>query len=904
MKLTDPSLSEPEQGSRLHMLCRSWSKYLAVSVITIAILVLIGWQWGIIYLKQPVPHLAPMAPLTVLAFLLAAASTLTFLKSSVPGKTGSPLLSRLSGGLVLLTGLLKIAGLVAHLPGQMTAQTGYCFVFAGLALLVMDRETKDGRIPAQYFALIVATMGFFSVLGYLYRVRPIVGVFTYTPMSVYTGLCFCFLSIVILLAHPDKGIMKELTSSNMGGLTARSLLPLIILLPVILGYLRLMAYWKGLITTEFGVDILVSAILLAFVVIVWFNARLLNHRDEQKNTAERHLMESEERFRLLVSSVKDYAIFMLDPSGYVISWNEGAERIKGYKKDEIIGRHMSVFYTPEEIQRGEPGYNLEQARGNDRFEQEGWRLRKDGSIFWANVVFTAVRDAQGNILGYAKVTRDITERKKSTEQIAYMARLMEDTSDAIFSTDPSFIIRTWNKAAEMLFRYTPEEAIGKTAGNLLKIDLGEEVIHAIRRELVESSYWKGEVYYKNKNGGNLTVLLSASAVRNPEGAVEGFVMVCRDFTERKKLELQLHQFNKELESQVAKKTAELTDYKYALDQSSIVSITDEKGVIKYVNDNFCRISQFTEDELIGQHHHIIGSQYHPDMFFNDMWKTITKGKVWKGEIRNKAKDGSIYWVDMTIIPFLNERDEPFEYIALDNDISERKKAEALLDQYYQDIRQLASHLQDVREEERAGIAREIHDELGQQLTGLKMDLSWINKRPLVQDDDELRQKVVTIMNLLDTTIKTVRRIATDLRPSILDDLGLIAAIEWQSQEFGNRSGISTEFNTTMDEFKYAPAIAVGMFRICQESLTNVARHADASKIRISLEEENEKILLTIRDNGKGFDSWKIGGKKTLGLLGMKERTLMMGGEFRIESLPGKGTTLMVTVPITATNTNP
>jgi len=1026
MQLTDPSLPEPERGSRPQLLYRKWLKYLAVSVLAIAILVLIGWQWDIIYLTQAIPGSTPMAPLTALVFLLAAASILAFWRrhvagSRVAGKTGSLLIARVLAGLVLLTGLLRItdlvpmlSGQIAILSGQMTAQTGFCFIFTGLALVLIDRETKAGRVPAQYFALIVAATGLFSVLGYLYRVQPIVGVFTYIPMSLHSGLCFCFLSVAILLAHPDKGIMKELTSSDMGGHTSRSLLPLVILLPVILGYLRLMAYWKGLISTEFGVDILVSAILLAFVVIVWFNARLLNHRDEEKKAAERQLMVSEARFRLMVSSVKDYAIFMLDPSGYVISWNEGAERIKGYKKEEIIGRHMSVFYTPEEIQRGEPEHNLEQARVKGRFEQEGWRLRKDGSIFWANVVFTAVHDPQGNILGYGKVTRDITERKKVTEQISYMARLMEDTNDAIFSTDRSFVIRTWNKAAEILFGYAPEEAIGKSAGNLLRTQMDEEVIDAIHREFIESGYWKGEAYYMNKNGSTLTVLLSASGVRNPEGDLEGFVMVCRDFTERKKLELQLHQFNKELEWQVAKKTAELTgifervtdafiavdknfcytylnkkageliqrdpasligkcvwdvfpdavgsdtwyaftkamteqknltntdyyppldlwqenhlypspeglsvfirnvtedkkrekritDYKYALDQSSIVSVTDEKGVIKYVNDNFCRISQFTEDELIGQHHHIIGSRYHPDWLFRDMWLTISKGEVWKGEIRNKAKDGSIYWVYMTIIPFLNEKGEPFEYIALDTDISERKKAEALLDQSYQDIRQLASHLQDIREEERAGIAREIHDELGQQLTGLKMDLSWISKRKLVQDDNEVSQKVVTTMNLLDTTIKTVRRIATDLRPSILDDLGLIAAIEWQSQEFGRRSGISTDFSSTMYEFKYASAIAIGLFRICQESLTNVARHAAASKIRISLEEENENIQLTIRDNGEGFDTGKTGGKKTLGLLGMKERTLMMGGEFRIESLPGKGTTLIVTVPITATNTNP
>jgi signal transduction histidine kinase len=170
---------------------------------------------------------------------------------------------------------------------------------------------------------------------------------------------------------------------------------------------------------------------------------------------------------------------------------------------------------------------------------------------------------------------------------------------------------------------------------------------------------------------------------------------------------------------------------------------------------------------------------------------------------------------------------------------------------------------------------------------------------MVQDDIEAKQKAVIILNLLDTAIKTVRKIATDLRPSILDDLGLIAAIDWQSKEFGRRSGISTEFTSTMPEFGYSSGIAIGLFRICQESLTNVARHAEASKIRISLEKhDKDKILLKIEDNGKGFEVRQIGDKKTLGLLGMRERTLMMGGEFRIESDPGKGTTLFVTVPLT------
>ncbi len=164
--------------------------------------------------------------------------------------------------------------------------------------------------------------------------------------------------------------------------------------------------------------------------------------------------------------------------------------------------------------------------------------------------------------------------------------------------------------------------------------------------------------------------------------------------------------------------------------------------------------------------------------------------------------------------FLTEKGKPCEYLAIRTDITQRKIDEERLQRSYQEIRQLASHLQNIREEERAGIAREIHDELGQQLTGLKMDLSWISKKMTPQEDDQVRQKIGGTLELLDTTIKTVRRIATDLRPSILDDLGLVVrAIEWQSQEFQKRSGIATEFLSAMAAFNGPSEIAIGLFRI-------------------------------------------------------------------------------------------
>jgi PAS domain S-box-containing protein len=1002
MQLTHPL--ESVEPSRQQTFLRRWSTYFVIFVLTIAILVLAGWGIGL--LGAPLAWLPAMNPLTALNFLVAGTSFLLlspyppfpFSLASFAGKRG--LIGWVLAGVVLLIGVSKAAGplLGVHEPADHTA---FCFILSGLCLFFLNRTGQGGFQHGQPIALLIGGIGLFALIEGLYRVAHML-------MTAQAAACFLFLSLALLLARPGEGIMKELTGGDTGSATARSLLPLVIFLPIVLGYLRLLAYWKGLISTELGVAVLVSVIIFAFSGIVWFTTRLLNRKDEQKREAELKLQETEHRFELLVGSVRDYAIFMLDLSGRIISWNEGAERIKGYSREEILGRDLSVFYTPAEIARGEPHYNLSQAKMYGRFEQEGERIRKDGSVFWASVVFTALRDTNGELVGFVKVTRDITERRRSEEQITYMARLMEDTTDAIFSTDASFVIRTWNKAAELLFGYSLAEVRGKSARAILRTQMNEDKIGAIREKMLRTGYWKGEVYYLTKAGTVLTIMLSASGVKNQEGRSDGYVMVCRDFTERKKIELQLEQFNKELEEQVRKKTAEITgiferitdafvaldknlcytylnkkagelihrdpssligryvwdifpdaigsdtwlafnkamaeqryivntdyyppldlwqenhlypspdglsvfirdisekkrrekeitDYKYALDQSSIVSITDEKGAIKYVNDNFCRISGYTTAELIGYSHRVVGTPYHPQEFFRYMWKTISKGEVWKGEIRNRSKDGAIYWVDMTIIPFLNAKGEPYEYMALDSDITERKEAEELLSQSYHDIRELASHLQVIREEERAGIAREIHDELGQQLTGLKMDVSWMSKRKAVQEDSELRQKAATTLGLLDTTIMTVRRIATDLHPSILDDLGLIAAIEWQCQEFGRRSGIRTEFTSEVTDFPFSSAIAMGLFRICQESMTNIARHAAASRICISLHRETNEFILKIEDDGKGFEIRTTGSKKTLGLLGMKERTLMMGGEFRIESEPGKGTTVFVIVPIT------
>jgi signal transduction histidine kinase len=177
-----------------------------------------------------------------------------------------------------------------------------------------------------------------------------------------------------------------------------------------------------------------------------------------------------------------------------------------------------------------------------------------------------------------------------------------------------------------------------------------------------------------------------------------------------------------------------------------------------------------------------------------------------------------------------------------------------------------------------------------------MDMSWILKK-ISSNDEALQQKIKGSIELLNGTIKTVRKIATELRPSILDDLGLIEAIQWQSREFEKRSGIQIQFNCSVTNITLEKNIAVGLFRIYQESLTNVSRHAEATNVSTTLQRIDTLLVLNITDNGKGFDVTKIHHKKTMGLLGMKERTLMMGGKCILMSEIGKGTSVLVSVPV-------
>jgi two-component system sensor histidine kinase UhpB len=327
---------------------------------------------------------------------------------------------------------------------------------------------------------------------------------------------------------------------------------------------------------------------------------------------------------------------------------------------------------------------------------------------------------------------------------------------------------------------------------------------------------------------------------------------------------------------------------------------DTGGVITVWNSQAENMFGWKEEEIIGK-------QFTETIIPERYREAQKKGfslylQTGEGALLNKVVEitamhhsGKEFPIELAIVP-INKSGDDF-FCAFIRDITLRNKAEEKLKHSYEEIRRLASHLQDVREEERLIISREIHDQLGQQLTVMKMDINWLKKRLVLTTNEAAQEKLEELNAMVDETIKTVRKIAADLRPSLLDDLGLGAAIEWYVNEFEKRAGIAAQYTDLNEEVSLSIASKTGLFRIVQESLTNVARYAQAKNVLVNLEKRDEQLLLTIQDDGIGFDQEKIAVKKTLGIVGMRERTAMMGGSYEISSTPGKGTTVIVHVPL-------
>lgn len=332
-------------------------------------------------------------------------------------------------------------------------------------------------------------------------------------------------------------------------------------------------------------------------------------------------------------------------------------------------------------------------------------------------------------------------------------------------------------------------------------------------------------------------------------------------------------------------------YRTLVEQANdAIFIANLKGELMVVNPAASRISQYTAEELLCMKIHdlTVVEQLAKMPFQMDV---IARGETATAERLLKRKDGSLIDVEISAKLIASDR-----FLAFVRDISRRKQVEKALLESREDLRKLSNHIENIREQERLHISREIHDELGQHLTVLKMDVSRLAKK-FGSPDQPIQAEFQHILTAINDMVLAVRRISTELRPGLLDDLGINAAMEWYSQDFEKRTGIKAAFSNTVEESLLKKEWAIALFRIFQESLTNVARHSHATQVEISMAQEAGQLVLLIEDNGKGFDPEKAAEKKTLGILGMKERAMMLGGTYTIQSSSDKGTLVEVLIPL-------
>ncbi|HZB37471.1 MAG TPA: PAS domain S-box protein [Beijerinckiaceae bacterium] len=379
------------------------------------------------------------------------------------------------------------------------------------------------------------------------------------------------------------------------------------------------------------------------------------------------------RFQLLVESITDYAIYMLDPEGFIASWNSGAQRLKGYDRLEIVGQHFSRFFTPEDQASGLPARALAEAKAQGRFEAEGWRVRKDGSRFWANAVLDPIWDETGRLIGFAKITRDITERLMAQEALRESERrfrlLVEGVVDyAIYLLDPSGIVVNWNAGAERMKGYTADEIVGQHFSRFYgREDRAAGLPLRVLETAAREGRYEAEAWRVRKDGSRFWASVTLDAIRDETGELIGFGKITRDITERRAAQEAL----RESERQLRLLVRGVTDYAlYMLDLNGIVTNWNAGGE---------RMKGYSADEIVGQHF----SRFYTEpersagMPARALHIAAQEGR-YEAEGWRVRKDGSLFWANVVIDAIRDETGGLVGYAKITRDITERREAQLRL----------------------------------------------------------------------------------------------------------------------------------------------------------------------------------------------------------------------------------
>ncbi|RAU82802.1 PAS domain-containing sensor histidine kinase [Pontibacter arcticus] len=619
-------------------------------------------------------------------------------------------------------------------------------------------------------------------------------------------------------------------------------------------------------------------------------------------------------YRLLVESITDYAIFLLDTKGHIVTWNTGARKIKKYEKSEIVGKHFSIFYTEDAKAKKLPAQELKDAVRNGKFEEEGWRVRKDGSLFWANVIITPVYNADKDLIGFSKITRNLSERKKAEDDLfkAYEGlkeseerfRLLIDgvTDYAIFMLDAAGNVASWNQGAKRMKGYEASEIIGKFFSkfyNKEAVESGFPEYELQQARLVgrfEDEGWRyrkdGSVFWAN------TIL---TALRNTEGEIIGFSKITRDLTEKKRLEQQLYQTNEELKESVERSRLLINSVK----DYAILMLSPE-GVVMSWNTGAEYIKGYTAEEIIGKS---FSTFYPREAIESGFPQYELKRAQLDGHFEDEGwrlrKDGSAFWANVIITPIYSAQNRLIGFTKITRDLTERRRNEELM----------------LKNSELLKINNELDNFVYAASHDLKLPI--INLEGLIialeEDMGTEAEKHEQLLTMMHHAINSFKKVIADLgdiaklqSQEVQQDKicvpELIAEIKESLHDLIKKSGAEIVFEEIgFDTILYSHK---NLRSILYNLISNAIKYVDPAEkpvIRINAYiSETKEYVLSVADNGLGISESQVGKIFSLfkrahdhvegsgiGLYLVKKILDNSGDKIKVTSKQGKGSTFEV-----------
>jgi PAS domain S-box-containing protein len=483
----------------------------------------------------------------------------------------------------------------------------------------------------------------------------------------------------------------------------------------------------------------------------------------------------------------------------------------------------------------------------------------------------------------------IQEVRTAREQSFFQSAIISRVRNAVVVTDMNGRIQYWNRYAEEIFQWTSAEVAGKPYFPLIvhgdRKTEAEELLSGVLFE----GFWEGEITAQRKDGSLFSLCMSNSVLRDDLAQSISLVSISSDITQLKKAEEAFTteaNFRKAIEDAV---------------RPGIVAY-DTEGRQLYVNQGFCNIVGWREDELVGIRppfpYWPAEEQTHNAAVFDAMLRGADGVGI--VEMAFRRRDGETFHAMVLTAPFYDEYDNIKGLVSSISDITEYKRKEEWLSTSREQLRDLAAHLEMVRESDRKDMAHRIHDEIGQPLAALKLELASLSHK-FREEQTALFERTGVMTGIIDESIQAVKRICTELRPWLLDDMGIAEAIKWQTMDFGKRTSIECKFTTDLQEVSLEHDLSTTVFRIFQEMLRNIELHAEATKVSVSFFKKQDRVIMEVKDNGVGITGELIYDPKSYGLSSIRERVFAWGGTVEIMGGPDRGTAITVNIPLQGRN---